>query len=214
MTEKAYNLIEIFLKFSLWPLLAIVALIIFRSQIRAILSNIGGANNVKLNSAVLSFEATTTKPTIAVQESDERTDIVESAQNTKKTTSLKATDDDWFTDIYDLLTDGKSDEAQEAFDNFIRKKGDSINYAKEHSFFLYLKYKHTLNSDISNQILVSIEQSNEPEKKQFYIDSYISCLQITKQYGKAITFLKKKYRTCFFSKKQSTSSHTPFYNSI
>lgn len=191
MTEKAYNLIEIFLKFSLWPLLAIVALIIFRSQIRAILSNIGGANNVKLNSAVLSFEATTTQSTIATQESDERTDIVESAQNTKKTSALKATGDDWFTEIYDLLTDGKSDEAQEAFDNFIRIKDDSINYAKEHSFFLYLKYKYTLSSDISNQILGSIEQSNEPEKKQFYIDSYISCLQITKQYGKAITFLEK-----------------------
>lgn len=213
MTEKAYNLIEIFLKFSLWPLLAIIALIIFRSQIRAILSNIGGANNVKLNSAVLSFEATTTQSTIAVQESDERTDIVESAQNTKKTSSLKATGNDWFIDIYDLLTDGKSDEAQEAFDNFIRIKGDSINYAKEHSFFLYLKYEHTLNSDISNQILVSIEQSNEPEKNNSILMLIYHVYKSPNSTEKQLHFWKK-YRTCFFSKKQSTSSHTPFSNSI
>lgn len=192
MSEKIYNLVEIFLKFSLWPLLCIIAIILFRGQIRSILSNIGGANSVKLNSAVLNFEATTSKSVAHTQDSEDLVDSFENVKSTIKKPSQDEINKDWFITAQELLNNGKIKEARYYFDDFMKNDIKNDNYAQEHSFFLYLEYSSTLNIEVLKECLTYVHQTGDINKKHFYINSYISCLQLTKQYEKAIKFIEKE----------------------
>lgn len=192
MNEKIYNLVEIFLKFSLWPLLCITAIILFRGQIRSILSNIGGANSVKLNSAVLNFEATTSKSVAQTQDSEDLVDTLENVKSTIKKPSQDEINKDWFITAQDLLSNGKIKEARCYFDNFMKNDIKNENYAQEHSFYLYLEYSSTLNAEILKECLTYVNQTGDILKKNYYINNYISCLQLTKQYEKAIKFIEKE----------------------
>ncbi|MGK7285564.1 hypothetical protein ACSPAB_06685 [Buttiauxella agrestis] len=191
MNEKIYSLTEVFLKYSLWPVLGIVAICLFRNQIKAILSNIGGANSVKLNSAVLNFEATTTG-TVQTQESEDIANPKDNAVMPVQRQFFNDENNKWFTSAYDFFSDGKYAEAQDVFDSFIKKNSDTLDYAKEHSFYLYLKYTFTLSSDILKNHLTYISQNGDIDKRQYYVDTYISCLQFIKQYEKAICFIEKE----------------------
>ncbi|HBY9523584.1 TPA: tetratricopeptide repeat protein [Klebsiella aerogenes] len=190
MSEKTYNLAVVFLTYSLWPVLGIVAIILFRTQIKAILTNIGGASSVKLNSPVLNIEATTS---VTLQNQENNDEASEPLENTNKNIQISSDDNSensWFKHVNDLFEKGKHIEASEYFYNFIKNKNGSVDYPKEHAFFLYLQYTYILSSDVLKEITSCIEQTNDIEKRSIYINSYISCLDHTKQYRKAISFLE------------------------
>src|SRR5690606_5572809 len=99
---------------------------------------------------------------------------------------------DWFITAQDLLSNGKIKEARCYFDNFMKNDIKNENYAQEHSFYLYLEYSSTLNAEILKECLTYVNQTGDILKKNYYINSYISCLQLTKQYEKAIKFIEKE----------------------
>ncbi|MBE3507137.1 hypothetical protein IM285_06460, partial [Enterobacter cloacae complex sp. I10] len=132
MEEKLYNLIEVFIKYSLWPLLCILALIFYRKQLGAILSNLSGARNFKVQSPVLNIEATTT---VQLENEDNAPPTENLPQNTKPTISNEIKTD-WFATVWDLFDEGKFEDARYYFDETMKQQHHHLEYNKEYPFFL------------------------------------------------------------------------------
>lgn len=193
MDDKIYNLIEVFIKYSLWPLLCILALIFYRKQLGAILSNLSGAKSFKVQSPVLNIEATAT--TIVKLDNEDNTPPTENLPQSTKSTISNEIKTDWFTTVWDLFDEGKFDEARHYFDETMKQQHDHLDHNKEYPFFLFIKYIFSPNNEILNELASKIKVINTFQNKRYYIDNYIGCLKKTKQYLKAISFIKEELPT-------------------
>ncbi|CAM6750862.1 tetratricopeptide repeat protein [Enterobacter hormaechei] len=190
MEDKLYNLIEVFIKYSLWPLLCILALIYYRKQLGAILSNLSGARNFKVQSPVLNIEATTT---VQLENEDNAPPTENLPQNTKSTISNEIKTD-WFATVWDLFDEGKFEDARHYFDETMKQQHHHLEYNKEYPFFLFVKYMFLPSNEVLNEFKSKINEINIFQNKRHYIDNYISCLTKTKQYSKGISFVKEELR--------------------
>ncbi|MGT8783996.1 hypothetical protein ACR71X_11350 [Klebsiella oxytoca] len=187
MTSETYSLVDTALKYALWPFLLILIVVLFRKQIKEFLNTLNSAKKVKLGVDGFSFETNTDNPIINNEVNDENGKLdpppIIKEKEIEKTY--------WYLSVNDLLKDNKIQEAKTEFETFVREHKDTINYDAEYAFFSYLLYQTTKDENILDDLLLNIKQSKEPNIKKEYVNSYIYCLNLTLQYTKAISFLKK-----------------------
>lgn len=187
MSTQVYNLIEVALKYSLWPILCILGICLFRKQLSLILSNIGSARKVKVDSSGFSLE--TGKDEVKDKTSDESSTTPDTLQLASIEESNEKKINGWFDKVYSLFEEGKSTEAELYFNEYINNIPEPSKFHEDYPFFLYVKYKFTPNESIPKELLTFIERTNEYEQNRMYIASYCNCLEDTSQYDKAIKFI-------------------------
>lgn len=185
MSAQLYHLIEVALKSNLWPILGIVGIILFRHQIALILSNIGSAKKVKVDSSGFTLESG------SGEQQEKTSDETDTITDTTQLPAIvnKPENNDWFDKVFSLFDEGKSAEAENFFNEYIGDANNTSKYHKDYPFFLYIKYSFAPNEAILKELQGVIERTNEYEQKRIYIASYVNCLESTAQHEKAIKFI-------------------------
>ncbi|EFJ2364042.1 hypothetical protein [Escherichia coli] len=184
MTPEMYSLIDTALKFSLWPILCIVIAVVYHKQLKSLINKLISAKKLKMNAGPLTFE-TDENQSIS---NDDNLDETGNLDTPPSTDIQERKDTHWFLPVESLLEENKVKEAKNVFLEFIREN-NNVDYYKEHSFFSYILFEKTQDENVLSELLLEIKQSNNSNAKLEYINSYISCLDLTNQFTKAINFL-------------------------
>ena len=185
MTPEMYSLLDTALKFSLWPILGIVIVVVFHKQIKSLINKLISAKKFKMNAGPLTFETDENQPV----SNNDNLDETDNLDTPTSTDIQERKDTHWFLPVESLLEENKVKEAKNVFLEFIRENNNDIDYYKEHSFFSYILFEKTQDESILSDLLLHIKQSNDSNTRLEYISSYISCLELTNQFTKAINFL-------------------------